>query len=337
MLAVVGAGAMGTALAVQLHRAGNEVALLATKYDDLFVEAHRRGEDHPAIGVPFPPAPLHTHDDWAGALSRCEAVVLAVSTAGLITTVEEAAHHTGDDALWAVGTKGWDEKTLRSASSVVADALGDEKRVVALVGPSLAGELAAGVPTALVFASADRANSARVAAMFSSKGFRTYLSDDVAGVEVGAALKNVIAIGIGLCDGVAEAFTVETMNNAKAFIFARGLIEMAELARASGGRPETVIGLAGAGDLFVTALGGRNARFGALVGGGTSPEDALKEMATTVEGYVNGHAAVALADKHGLASPVIRTVARVIYDGFPPREAIIDLIRSDGPHEESDL
>lgn len=327
---------MGTALAVQLERAGNKVALLATQYDEAFVDARRRGDIHPGIGVPFPEATLFVHGKWSETLRETEVVVLAVSTPGLVATVEEANRDARGNALWAVGTKGWDPATLRSASAVVADALRDEKRVVALVGPSLAGELAMGVPTALVCASANRAAAKRVAEMFSSESFCALLSDDVAGVEVGAALKNVIAIGIGMCDGASRAFGVEAMNNTKAFVFARGLLEMARLARATGGRPETVLGLAGAGDLFVTALGGRNGRFGRLVGSGMTPPEALAEMNTTVEGYVNGRAAVALADKHGLALPMIRTIAAVLYDGLSPGDAVASLTRG-GVDDEPDL
>ena len=333
MQAVIGAGTMGTALATQLSRAGERVALLATPFDTPFVDAHAAGEPHPALGLPFPDAELHLSGAWEPALARAESVVVAVSTAGLVDVVNEAAKFARPDAVWVVGTKGWDEATLRSASAVVADCVGDERRVVAVVGPSLAGELAAGVPTAVVCASTDRRSAARVADLFSSSLFRTYLSDDVAGVEVGAALKNVIAIGIGLCDGLADAFGADALMNTKAFIFARGLIEMSHLARALGGRAETVMGLAGAGDLFVTAIGGRNARFGAAVGGGLTPEQALAKLNVTVEGYHNARAAIKLADVHGLGLPVLRTIARVLYEGLAPRSAIEDMVRS-GPLDE---
>jgi glycerol-3-phosphate dehydrogenase (NAD(P)+) len=327
MIAVIGAGAIGTALAVQLVRAGHETALLATKYDKPFVEAHREGKPHPALDVPFPDAALHTYGDWQKGLRNAEVVVVGVATAGLVATVEEARALAPDDALWAVGTKGWDEKTLRSASAVVADALGDEKRVVAIVGPTLAQEIAAGAPAAIVCASVRRESAQRIATLFRSEVFRTYVSDDVAGVEVGAALKNVIAIGIGLCDGLADAMGMPAMTNAKSFLFARGLIEMATLGKSLGGRIETVLGLAGAGDLFVTALAGRNARFGKLVGSGMTPEDALAQMNTTVEGYVNGRAAVALADREGLHLPLIHSIAAVLYDGMAPRDAISSLLQ----------
>jgi glycerol-3-phosphate dehydrogenase (NAD(P)+) len=326
MQAVIGAGVMGTALAAQLCRAGEKIALLATAFDEPFVRAYRAGSHHPGLGMPFPDVELAEPGSWGDALAHAECVVIAVSTAGLIDVVEEAKALARPDAVWVVGTKGWDLATLRSASAVVADCVGDEKRVVALVGPSLAGEMAAGVPTALVCASVSRPSAAMVADLFSAPLFRTYLSDDVAGVEVGAALKNVIAIGVGLCDGLSHAFGTETLTNTKAFLFARGLIEMAMLAKASGGRVETILGLAGAGDLFVSVLGGRNARFGAMIGRGMTPEEALAEMNTTVEGYANAHAAFHLAERYNLTLPVIRAVGRVLYEGLSSRAAIEDVL-----------
>ena len=322
MLAVIGAGAMGTGLAVQLRRAGQEVTLLATDHDGPFVEAQKAGKDHPAIGVPFPDAELFEHGSWADPLAKAEAIVLAVSTAGVEHTVREAAAACSPEAIWAVATKGWEESTLRSAGRVVADVLGDPKRVVVVVGPSLAAEIANGVPTAVVCASDDHIAVRRVATMFASPIFRTYVSDDVVGVEIGAALKNVIAIAVGMADGLATTYGVDAMTNTTAFLFSRGLVEMARLARAMRGRLETVLGLAGAGDLYVTCLGGRNARFGRLVGQGMSPEEAIADMRTTVEGYHNARSAAALAAKYRLDLPIVRSVAGVLAGETTPKQAI---------------
>lgn len=326
MLAVIGAGAMGTAMAVQLTRAGHLPTLLATEHDGPFVEAYRRGGSHPGIGVPFPEGvELLEHPDWPNALDKAEIVVLAVSTAGVAATVREAARH-APDALWAVATKGWEEETLRSAGRVVCDELGDRKRVVVVVGPSLAAEIAEGVPTAVVCASEDHLAVRKVATVFASPLFRTYVTDDVIGVEVGAALKNVIAIAVGMADGLAPVYGVRALTNTTAFLFSRGLVEMARLARAMRGRLETVLGLAGAGDLFVTCLGGRNARFGRLVAQGMTPEEAIAEMKTTVEGYHNARSAAALADKYRLDLPIARAVARVIAGELTPRAAIEEIL-----------
>jgi len=318
---------MGAALSVQIARANGAPTILATEYDGPFVNAHLNGEPHPALGVHLPDGiAIVDPESWPDALTQAEVLVLAVATAGLVPTVQKAAPFTPGDCVWAIATKGWDETTLRSAATVVGDELGDEGRVVAVVGPSLAKEIAVGVPTAVVCASTDASNARRVAELFDSPHFRTYTSSDVAGVEVGAIMKNVVAIGCGLCDGLADEFGVEAMTNAKAFVFSRGLVEMGRMARALGGKAETILGLAGAGDLFVTVLGGRNGRFGRLVGSGRTPEQALEEMNTTVEGYANARAAVALADKLDLDLPVVDIVAKVVHYGMPPREAIERLV-----------
>jgi glycerol-3-phosphate dehydrogenase (NAD(P)+) len=322
MLAVIGAGAMGTALAAELHRSGRDVVLLATDHDGPFLDALRAGAPHPGIGVPFPPVEVREPPEWEAPLAKADIVVLAVSTAGVEQTVRRAVPHTREDTLWAVATKGWEESTLRSAGRVVADALGDPRRVVVIVGPSLAGEIARGVPTAVVCASEDHIAVRRVASAFASPVFRTYVTDDVVGVEVGAALKNVIAIAVGMADGLAASYGVDAMTNTTAFLFSRGLVEIARLARAMRGRIETVLGLAGAGDLYVTCIGGRNARFGRLVGAGMTPEQAIAEMRTTVEGYHNARSAAALAAKYRLDLPIVRAVASVIAGEASPREAI---------------
>jgi glycerol-3-phosphate dehydrogenase (NAD(P)+) len=318
---------MGAAMAVQLSRAGHNVHLLATEFDGPFVEAHTKGERHPGLGVAFPDGMTMVEiDAWDEVLPKAEILVLAVATAGLVSTVRATAKQTPGDCIWAVATKGWDEDTLMPATGVVAEELGDPKRVVAIVGPSIAREIAIGVPTAVVCASASPQSATTVAELFDSKHFRTYTSTDVVGVEVGAIMKNVVAIGVGMCDGLADEFGVEAMTNAKAFVFSRGLVEMARMARALGGKAETILGLAGAGDLFVTALAGRNGKFGRLLGEGLTPAQALDKMHTTVEGYANARAAAALADKHDLELPVVDVIAKVIHYGMSPREAIERLV-----------
>jgi len=327
MIGVIGAGAMGAAMTVQLARAGHSVHLLATEFDGVFVEAHRNGETHPSLGVAFPDGMTMVEGtDWEEVLPKAEVLVLAVATPGLVPTVRATAKLTPKECVWAVATKGWDDESLRPATGVVADELGDPRRVVAIVGPSIAAEIATGVPTAVVCASVSPASAKQVAELFDSPHFRTYTSTDVAGVEVGAIMKNVVAIGVGMCDGLAEEFGVQAMTNAKAFVFSRGLVEMARLAVALGGKAETILGLAGAGDLFVTALAGRNGKFGKLLGEGLTPAQALDKMQTTVEGYANARAAAALADKYDLELPVVDAIAKVIHYGLSPRDAIERLV-----------
>lgn len=331
MLGIVGAGAMGSALAIHLARIGREVAIFATEFDRTAIAAHLNGDPHPALGVALPDCTIVEPDSWDDVLPKVEVAFLAVATAGLVPVSHAIARTAGGDCLFAIATKGWDEETLRSAAAVVGDEIGDPGRVVALVGPSLAVEIARGVPTGLVCASSDLAAARTVAETVAGGAVRTFISDDIAGVEVGAVCKNVVAIAVGMCEGLAPAFGVEAMTNACSFVFAQGLMETARLARALGGRAETSLGLTGAGDLYVTALAGRNARFGRLVGAGRSPSDALTEMATTVEGYANARAVVALAQRAGVTLPVIEMVERVVHGGQPAEEALRALMR--GPVE----
>ncbi|MHB8511947.1 MAG: NAD(P)H-dependent glycerol-3-phosphate dehydrogenase [Actinomycetota bacterium] len=323
MIAIVGAGSMGAALASHLKRTGREVALLATEFDTSAASAIRSNAPHPGLGRVLP-GEIDVHDpkDWPACLGSARIVVLAVSSAGIAPVVNEVSSHARPDALWAVATKGFDEESLRSAATVAAEALGDRDRVVALVGPSLAAEIAAGVPTGLVAACANPAFAGEVARAFESSHFRVDVSTDVDGVEVGAALKNVIAIAAGFCDGLAALEPNGSWTNTKAFVFSRGLQEMALLSDAMGGDLRTVLGLSSAGDLFVTCLGGRNGRFGRLVGEGLSPKDALERMHTTVEGYSNARSALALARKFGIDLPIARAVFDVLYEGMSCRDAI---------------
>lgn len=329
-VSIIGAGAMGAALGLNFDRASHETSLCATALDEHLVRAIAAGEAHPGLGQRLPKR-IKTvpWGQWQEELPHAELVVLAVASSGIRAVVREAEPMLNSAAIWVIATKGWDSDTAEPLSSVVENDAPDHP-VVVMVGPSLATELASGTPTGLVCAGRDL-NAARVVAdAVRSTSVRTYVTDDVAGVEVGAAIKNVLAIAIGMCDGIAEK-KGRPMTNAKAALFSRGLIEMARLARALGGRVETVLGLAGAGDLFVTVLGGRNGRFGRLVGTGLDPKTALMEMATTVEGFANADEAVKLADKHTLDLPLVRMVHSVLYRGQNPEEAILSILQ--GPVE----
>lgn len=328
-ISVIGAGAMGTAIAIVLEQAQHRVDLLATRYDKQFVEAIEETRIHPALNRWVPESiAIHTHDAWEEPLARSEIVAIGVASVGVRDVVEASKRWLRPDAIWGIGSKGWDPDTARPLSQVVSEASPDHP-VVVMVGPSLASELAEGIPTGMVCASDDLAAAHKVAeALSAGPSVRAFVTDDVAGVEVGAALKNVLAIAIGMCDGIADA-KGRAMTNTKAAVFSRGLVEMSRLAKALGGRHETVLGLAGAGDLFVTVLGGRNGRFGRLVGTGLPPKKALTEMATTVEGYENTREAMILADDHGLDMPVVRMVNSVLFDGVSPDDAVASLLLGD--------
>jgi glycerol-3-phosphate dehydrogenase (NAD(P)+) len=324
-VSIIGAGAMGAALGLNFDRASHETSLCATALDAHLVRAIEGGEVHPGLGQRLPKSiSVVPWGEWKEGLPHAELVVLAVASSGIRAVVREAHPLLSPGAVWVIATKGWDSDTAEPLSRVVEiDSPGHP--VVIMVGPSLATEMASGTLTGFVCAGRDLNAARLVADAVRSSSVRTYVTDDVVGVEVGSALKNVLAIAIGMCDGIEEE-KGRPMTNAKAALFSRGLIEMALLARALGGRVETVLGLAGAGDLFVTVLGGRNGRFGRLVGAGLEPRKALDEMATTVEGFANADEAVKLAEKHSLDLPVARMVHSVLYLKLDPEEAISSIL-----------
>jgi glycerol-3-phosphate dehydrogenase (NAD(P)+) len=322
VIAVIGAGAMGGALAIVHARTGSLTALLGTRFDDASIEACRSGRPHPALGVTLDAAiDCRPYADWADVLPETERVVLAVSSDGLADVVTEIAPLAGPDVTWVVATKGWDAETLRTPSEVLATSVGTVARVVILGGPALAPELVAGAPTAMVCASVDLRLAQEMASMLGPAGIFATVTEDVAGVEIAAAYKNVTAIAVGMCEGLSERLTervlVHRFANARAAMFAQGLQDMGRLATAAGGHLETILGAAGAGDLYVTCLGGRNGNFGRLLGAGQTPEQARESIGSTVEGVPNTRAAIELADRAGVELVAARAVEAVLSGGAP--------------------
>jgi glycerol-3-phosphate dehydrogenase (NAD(P)+) len=271
MIAVLGGGAMGAALAVRWATAGAEVALLGTDFDTPVLAAVRNGRAHPALGVTLHPALTYRScDEWESVLAEADVIVVALSSAGLRDLVTIGARSARADATWVIATKGWQADTFESPSEVVGSIIGSRQRTVSLAGPALAAEVVAGAPTAFVFAAHDAELGKRVARSLRSNTTATVVTDDVVGAETASAYKNVVAIAVGMCEGLSERFAESALNrtfaNGRAAVFAQGMTDMVRLVEAKGGRASTVLGLAGAGDLYVTCLGGRNGRFGRLEG-----------------------------------------------------------------------
>jgi glycerol-3-phosphate dehydrogenase (NAD(P)+) len=310
-VAVIGAGAMGAALACHLRRSGTAVSLLATEWDAAVVAAWERRAPHPGLQLPFHEVPLYDRDRWAEPLTRADVVLVAVTSVGLAHVLADAAPAAASDAVWAFVTKGWEPGSLRTPTEVAALVLGAAP-VVSVGGPAVAAELAVGSPTGLICAGRDRASRRRVAALFRSGTTEAFSTSDVAGVETAAAFKNVVAVAVGLAEGLAgrlsQSEVTSTFGNAQAALFAAGMVDMHRLVRACGGRTITVLGLGGAGDLFLTCRHGRNGRFGRLLGAGATVAEALRSIGSTVEGAANTEAALALADRHGIDLPSARIV-----------------------------
>lgn len=313
MIAVLGAGAMGCAVATHLARAGERVVVLATDHDDAAVRAWRCGRPHPVLGVVLDrDIAMRPLAESLGVLADVDIIVAAVATPGLVPTLSLVRGSEAPGTIWVLATKGWQEDTLFAPSQVAASLFGEDAPVVTLAGPGLATEIVAGSPTALLCASHDRSARRRVADTLSSPSMLIVTTSDVAGAETASAYKNVVAIAVGIAEGLSKRFMesalVRKFDNARAAMFAQGMIDMVHLAEARGGHAATILGLAGAGDLYVTCVGGRNGRFGQLLGSGTPTEQALRIINSTVEGVANTKVAVALADRYGLDLRTARAV-----------------------------
>jgi glycerol-3-phosphate dehydrogenase (NAD(P)+) len=317
-IAVVGAGAWGTALAAHLARAGHDVRLWARRPDAAAEIAAGTNVIHlPGVALP----PLATTTDLHAAAEGAEAVLVVVPSEFARSTYRGLRSAAGAGAIVVSATKGFELPSLRRMSEVAADELPGRPLAV-LSGPSFAAEVAAGQPTTVVVASADLEVAEIVQKAVSTRTFRAYSSDDVVGVELGGALKNVIAIAAGIVDGLGYG------HNTVAALVTRGLAEMTRLSVASGARPDTLAGLAGLGDLVLTCTGtlSRNRAFGQSLGSGATVEQALGEKRTVVEGIRSTAAACDLAARAGIEMPIATHMRSVLYEGKPVREAVDELM-----------
>jgi glycerol-3-phosphate dehydrogenase (NAD(P)+) len=318
VIAVLGVGAMGSALATHFARNGEAIEVLATELDHKAVQAWREGLPHPSLGLVLPgDIPVREPDQWARPLAEADIVVVAVASRGLHPVISAAARHTSERAVWLLATKGWQPETLRSPSEVVTEILGEDAAVVALAGPGIAAEIVAGSPTALICASRHADARRKVARALGGPSMLVMTTSDVVGAETSSAYKNVVAIAVGIAEGLSKRFIesalVRAFANARAAMFAQGMLDMVRLAQAKGGRARTVVGLAGAGDLYVTSIGGRNGRFGQLLGSGSTPEQALRTIGSTVEGVPNTAVALELAERLGVDLPSARAVDMALH------------------------
>jgi glycerol-3-phosphate dehydrogenase (NAD(P)+) len=320
---VLGAGAWGTALAKALADKGESVALFARTAE--FAEGLRqKGENERYLpGVRLPKGLVATADLGA-ALRGASLVVLAVPSHALRGVAVEAAPHLPPDAVVVSATKGVENGSLMLMREVLVDVCGTslEGRLAVLSGPSFAREVALGLPTAVVVASSS-AEVAKIAQhRCACEHVRVYTSDDPVGVELGGALKNVIAIAAGASDGLGYG------HNARAALITRGLAEIVRLAMAKGGNALTLAGLAGLGDLVLTCTGelSRNRTVGFELGKGHALRDVLAGLGHVAEGVKTAKSAHDLAERMGVEMPITAEVFRVLYEGKSPRQAVADLM-----------
>jgi glycerol-3-phosphate dehydrogenase (NAD(P)+) len=320
-MAILGAGSWGTALAIHLSRIGHDVHLWAR--DRALVDLLRQRRENPVYlpGQPLPPRVFPT-GDIDEALSGASLVVLAVPSVGMRATVRAAALWLPPSVPVISTAKGLEPVTLHRMSEVLAQEVGASRPVVTLSGPSFAMEVAQGKPTAVVVASPDAAAAAMVQAAFRGPGLRLYVTDDVVGVEIGGALKNVMAIAAGVVESLALG------QNALAALITRGLAEMSRLALAMGGRPETPAGLSGLGDLVLTCTGSlsRNRYVGYELGHGRALAEVLGEMKMVAEGVNTAAAALRLGETHGVELPITAQMSEVLAGRKAPRAAVEELM-----------
>ena len=314
---VVGSGAWGTALAIRLCKNGHDVTMWTFEKDLIpEMEATRR---NPRLPNAVLPEGLKISGDYACARGA-KLVVMASPSFPLRSVSKGAAPYIDEDAVVVSVTKGLEAGTHLRMSEVVAQETG--KDVVVLSGPSHAEEVSIDVPTGLLSASADQKKAEFVQDAFMSDTLRVYTSADPAGAELGAALKNVIALCAGITDGLGFG------DNTKAMLMTRGLTETARLGVALGAKKETFTGLAGVGDLIVTctSMHSRNRRAGILIGQGKDAQTAMKEVGAVVEGYYAAKSAYELGKAKGIDMPITEAAYKVLYEGADVRQAVQALL-----------
>jgi glycerol-3-phosphate dehydrogenase (NAD(P)+) len=320
-VAILGAGGWGTALAVHLARAGHEPQLWAR---DPALVADMQARRANAVYLPdisFPDR-LRVTADLVSAVEEADLIVCAVPSHGTRAIVKRAASFIRPGATVVSATKGLEESTLFRMSEILHQELGDAVSVAVLSGPSFAAELARKLPTAVSVASSDRTTVELVQDEFRAPYFRLYGTDDVIGVEIGGALKNVIAIAAGVVEGLGLG------HNALAGLITRGLAEISRLACSAGAKRETLAGLTGLGDLVLTCTGSlsRNRHVGVELARGRALQDVLDSMKMVAEGVRTTEAALALARRQGIELPIAAQVGELLAGRRSARAALEELM-----------
>lgn len=320
-LAVLGSGSWGTALAMALAPRFDSVHLWSRDSRHA-AEIHALRENSRYLPGFRLPANVRVSSDLGATVSAAPIVLTAIPSAHLRKVVRAARPHISSGAYLVSATKGLEEGTLFRMSQLIADALSGSAPVAVLSGPTFAKEVAAAEPAAVVIASSDMAVAEVIQHAFSTPSLRLYASSDVIGVELGAALKNVIAIGAGICRGLGLG------SNSVAALITRGLAEITRLALAMGAQPRTLAGLAGLGDLVLTATGdlSRNRFVGIQLGQGRNLEQILAGMTMVAEGVCTCRAAHQLGREKNVDLPIINKMYEVLYESKDPKQAIRELM-----------
>ncbi|ENK7128861.1 TPA: NAD(P)H-dependent glycerol-3-phosphate dehydrogenase [Serratia marcescens] len=321
-MTVIGAGSYGTALAITLARNGHTVVLWG--HNPAQVQTLQQDRCNQAFlpDVPFPDT-LLLEADLARALAASRDVLVVVPSHVFGDVLRQLKPHLRPDARIVWATKGLEAETGRLLQDVAREALGESIPLAVLSGPTFAKELAAGLPTAIALAATDAQFADDLQQLLHcGKSFRVYSNPDFIGVQLGGAVKNVIAIGAGMSDGIGFG------ANARTALITRGLAEMSRLGSALGADPSTFMGMAGLGDLVLTCTDNqsRNRRFGIMLGQGKGVQEAQDSIGQVVEGYRNTKEVLALAQRHGVEMPITEQIYQVLYCHKDAREAALSLL-----------
>ena len=330
-ISIIGAGSWGIALALLLHKNGHHITIWSIIQEeiDMLSKEHEHKEKLPGVKLP---EDMEFTTDLEAAVKGKDILVLAVPSPFTRSTSHSMKEYVGEGQVIVNVAKGIEEKSLLTLSQIIEEEI-PQAKVAVLSGPSHAEEVGRGIPTTIVVGAKEKTTAEWLQNIFMNEAFRVYISPDVLGIELGAALKNVVALAAGIADGLGYG------DNTKAALITRGITEIARLGTAMGGRFETFCGLTGIGDLIVTcaSMHSRNRRAGILIGKGYSMEEAMKEVKMVVEGVYSAKAAMALAKKYDVQIPIIEQVNAVLFDGKEAGAAVKELMIRDKKLENSDI
>ena len=330
-IGVIGAGSWGTALAIELADNHHTVTVWSIIEEEVNMlnASHEHKDKLPGVKIP---ESIRFTTDLESAVRDMDMVVLAVPSPYVRSTSRNMAPFVAENQLIVVVSKGIEESTLMIMTDVVEDEI-PQADVAVLSGPSHAEEVGRRLPTTVVAGAHTKATAEKVQAMFINSRFRVYTSPDMLGIELGASLKNVIALAAGMADGCGFG------DNTKAALITRGIKEITSLGLKMGAKSETLNGLSGIGDLIVTCASkhSRNRKAGMLMGQGRTMQEAMDEVQMVVEGVYSAKAAKKLADKYGLDLPIVNQVNAVLFDNVSVEQSVTDLMMRDRKSEHEGL
>lgn len=328
---ILGAGSWGTALSLMLYKNGHDVTVWSIDKREVEMLQNEREHKSKLPGVKLPEDMVFTNNLEEG-MKEKDFLVLAVPSIFTRSTARSMKPYIKQGQIVVNVAKGIEEDTLMTLSEQIEEEL-PEADVAVLSGPSHAEEVGRGLPTTCVVGAKSKATAEFLQEAFMNDFFRVYISPDILGIEIGGALKNVIALAAGIADGLGYG------DNTKAALITRGIAEITRLGVKMGGKAESFSGLTGIGDLIVTcaSMHSRNRRAGILIGQGKTMQEAMDEVQMVVEGVYSAKAGLALAKKYNESMPIIEQINLVLFEDKSPAEAVYELMHRDGRRENSEL